>query len=438
MELFLVILYSTIFLLVIRYSSFYRIKGISFYIISSIFIIKILCGYFVYLIYSKLYYQREYADIFKYFDDGAILFSAIYENPFDYLRMLTGLDSDAPHLYKYYEQMGFWIKSHNYNLYNDNRTVIRFNALVYLFSFGNFNVHTVFINFLSFTGLIAIYKSFLPFFNKQKYELLGAVFLLPTIMFWGSGVLKEGILLFGVGIFIYNVFKITEKFDIWFLIGILASMYLLMLSKFYVLFALMPGIISYICLVKFPRIKTWISFSMIHIVFLCLFFGSKYIIPKYDLAATVVAKQHDFINMINELSESPGSKINIPILESNFWGIIKNVPNAIFNTVFRPHFADIHSIIVFPALIENLIIFLLIILTIIFLRPKINIYVPPLVLCLSFVFILYSLTGLTTPVLGALVRYKMPALPFLVIGLLLIFNTDKLYSKLNLKFKKNE
>jgi hypothetical protein len=34
--------------------------------------------------------------------------------------------------------------------------------------------------------------------------------------------------------------------------------------------------------------------------------------------------------------------------------------------------------------------------------------------------VLFVLSGIATPVVGALVRYKVPALPFLVIALLLV------------------
>jgi hypothetical protein len=45
--------------------------------------------------------------------------------------------------------------------------------------------------------------------------------------------------------------------------------------------------------------------------------------------------------------------------------------------------------------------------------------------CLSFILILFVLVGLTTPVLGALVRYKMPALPFIFIAMFLITDVEK-------------
>jgi len=50
--------------------------------------------------------------------------------------------------------------------------------------------------------------------------------------------------------------------------------------------------------------------------------------------------------------------------------------------------------------------------------------------CAGFVLILFILTGIATPVMGAIVRYKVPALPFLLIVFLLIIDKDKLLKKI--------
>ena len=46
--------------------------------------------------------------------------------------------------------------------------------------------------------------------------------------------------------------------------------------------------------------------------------------------------------------------------------------------------------------------------------------------CACFVILLFTLIGLTTPILGAAVRYKIPAIPFLVIAFLFILDKQKL------------
>ncbi len=134
MEVILTIFYSAIFIFFIYKMKFFSIDNVTKKTLSIIFILKVISGVSLVLIYAYHYKTRVSADVFKYFDDGEIIFSAIYNNPIDYLRMITGIDADAGHLKSYYEAASFWIKDHNYELYNDNQTVIRFNAIVRLFS----------------------------------------------------------------------------------------------------------------------------------------------------------------------------------------------------------------------------------------------------------------------------------------------------------------
>jgi hypothetical protein len=51
---------------------------------------------------------------------------------------------------------------------------------------------------------------------------------------------------------------------------------------------------------------------------------------------------------------------------------------------------------------------------------------------------MFILTGLITPVMGAIVRYKVPALPFLMILLVMLIDKEKLIKKIPfLKFLVN-
>ena len=193
MELFLSSIYIAFFSWLILKLRFFNVKGISPWIFVFIFGIKLLSALALTIIYTYYYTDRSTADIFKYFDDSKVLFSALHKNPIDYFKMVTGIGADSPHLKHYYLDCNYWYKKYNYLMYNDNRTIIRFNAIVLLFSFGKFFVHNVFMSFLSLIGLMAIYKVFVENFASKKVELLVAIFLLPSVLLWTSGTLKEGL-----------------------------------------------------------------------------------------------------------------------------------------------------------------------------------------------------------------------------------------------------
>ena len=75
--------------------------------------------------------------------------------------------------------------------------------------------------------------------------------------------------------------------------------------------------------------------------------------------------------------------------------------------------------------IENLLIICVLAAGLFYLKPQ-NLVNHDVWYCLSFIVILFVLIGLTTPVLGALVRYKVPALPFLGILLLTAASNERL------------
>ena len=133
--------------------------------------------------------------------------------------------------------------------------------------------------------------------------------------------------------------------------------------------------------------------------------------------------------MLNSMSDA-GSTISIPDLEPNIGSFIINLPHAVFNSFMRPHIGEVTFGLSMFAAIENLLFLLFIVFVIIFYRKP----SPPLKTMfwanITFVLFLFTLVGLTTPNLGALVRYKMPALPFLFLALYVLVGNQKLPRKI--------
>lgn len=415
MEILLCVAYTLLFIFFILKLKFFQIEGVSSKILSTLFVIKIVSAFAITLIYTYYYKDNFESDIYKYFEDGKVIHSSIHNNPFDFLRLITGIDANAPQLEQYYKLTNFWFKEHDYNLLNDNRTIIRFNAIALIFSFGYFNVHNIFMAFISFAGFTAIFKVFYQYFNDKRNLLLLSVFLIPSVLIWTSGVLKEGLVMFSLGFILYYFNKlIAGVYKFKFILGLLLSVFLLFLSKFYILFAIVPGLISIAVIKLFKNKFSFYIYTSTHVLIFVIFFFFQVIFSQYNLTEIVFKKQHDFINMINKIN-SVGSQIDIPALKPTFTSIAKNTPNALVNSFFRPHIFEIKSFMYIIPAIENLIIAILIILMVIFFKKPKNENNLWIWFCFSFVLILFVLCGLTTPVLGALVRYRVPAIPFLFI-----------------------
>lgn len=416
------ILYTLVFLLIISKLSFFKNSGISFSILSVILIIKILSGFSLILIY-KYYYGTNGSDIFNYFKDGQVIHSITNTSHLDFFKILTGIGNYSEELEPYLrEETNYWYKTFNYNLLNDNRLIIRANAFLHLISNNNIYVHSSFFSFFSFIGLTAMYRVFIKFINN-KYLIIITVYFIPSVIIWSSAMLKESVLMLALGLFLLSFFQLYyTKFTIQNIVIILVSIFLLVILKFYVIFSLMPGIL-FLIIYKYYSKKPMLIFVLIYSSLLLLFFNSQHF-TSYNLTEIIYHKQQDFINMINE-AQNVGSKINIHSLEPNFISFIKATPSALINSLLRPSIFDVSSVIIIPAVIENTLFILLFILSIIFFnKTKFNSNLPIIIFSISFIITLSILIGLTTPVLGAIVRYRIPILPFMLMVFLIYSNIN--------------
>jgi hypothetical protein len=396
------------------------------------FLAKVFCGFMVYLIYAFYYGNRIEADTFKYFDDSYYLYESLYTRPIDFFKMLFGINCEGAYFDDlYYDKMNNWYRVYENSLYNDNRLIIRVNAALRLFSFGNYHVHSIILNFIAFIGSVGMARFFL-YFVQTKWKVYVAVFFIPSVIFWSSGILKESLLLFAMGLFCYFLYRLVITKNWVNLLFLLFPFLLLMLLKFYVFVAFIPAILGWY-FSETTRLK-WKAFPLVFGV-LSIF---AIILGAWDSSHNfihiLVRKQHDFINM--SIAFRVNSAIQMDYLDENIFSILKAVPFGIINSLTRPWPLEIKNALFVPAMIENLV--LLVLITIVFIQKVKN----PIrssnfiLFCFLFTFFLYAIIGISTPILGALVRYKIPAMPFLLIGVLSLLNTRNFHFYQSQKIRK--
>ena len=95
------------------------------------------------------------------------------------------------------------------------------------------------------------------------------VFLFPSVLFWSSGVLKEGLLFFAFGFLILTIFNLIQnkKVSGMGLALIVLCLGLLMILKFYVLVVLIPVLVAY-CWVELSGGKgIWWKYASVLLLF---------------------------------------------------------------------------------------------------------------------------------------------------------------------------
>lgn len=401
---------------------------------AAVFLLKIIFGIILWTIYTYHYTYRNTSDAFRFFDDATIIFNATKGNLRHFIQIISGINSEAEYLKPYLSETSHWYRPYDYGLLNDDRTLIRFNAIILLFSFGYYQVHIVFMNFFSLIGLVALYKTFASLLPDRKAEVFASVFFLPTVLFWGSGVLKEGLLMFALGLFIYALFILSQRnFSIKFFAVLLLSLFLLIITKLYVLICLLPALISMVVIKLSGQKRIALKFAITHILLILLALNLHHIHPDYNVLEILQIKQRDFYN-VAELWNA-GSLIDIGRLEPTPRSFITHIPQALSATFFRPHLIEADSVFLFASALENFIILALAVFYFFHLKKPGMPKMPWVLFCASFVIFLALLIGWTTPIMGAIVRYKLPLLPFLFFILFFISDKPKIISRFELWIK---
>jgi len=455
-----------------------------------LFILKLLFGLSFYTVYTAYYSDNQTSDMHKYFNDAVKIFELTKNKPSSYLSILTGIEMNTEDE-AITQKLNFWYQEESASVINDSRMIIRFNLFMLPFSRGNMYLHLIAIVFISFIGLFLIYLSLEKYFGDKEVLLLIACFSAPSVMFWSSGIMKEGILIFFLGILIYNTFNsnlLTLKKVIVFVAAFTGMFY----TKFYVALAILPSFL-FLCYGSVFKKNNQFS-NLILTLFTCMFLAITFNSYLHNLPLEKLSKkQNDFINLslggvylantqmpydtiftlnsqslianttlqegifvklksgttyhhwknpgyadtlralnnqnsyvILKLLAPTGSAISLNRLMPSYTSIIRLFPAAFINVSFRPFIFDIENTFSLLACIENIIfIFLIFSISFLYCKPNQD-SIKIIIFSLLFVTTLYSLVGITTPVLGAAVRYKVPAIPFLLISVFLFYDFTKL------------
>jgi hypothetical protein len=127
-----------------------------------------------------------------------------------------------------------------------------------------------------------------------------------------------------------------------------------------------------------------------------------------------------------EFPESFNTYIELPQFEDSWIGLLVATPAALLAALWQPADFSFSNTLVSLMSIENLCYLLLLTAAVVILFRKRKItYANSLFICLFFSIGILILAGLTTPVAGALIRYKSIATPFLMFIIAMSFTFKK-------------
>ena len=396
------------------------------------FFLRVLAGVILTLVYTYYYPDRSLADTFRYFDDSYFLHELFKEDPKEYCLVMLGMQSDTRDAVPILESMTNWFPALRSPLYNDNRTVIRMNALMRWFSFGSYYVHMCCFAFLGFVGQMFLFRAFQQYFKGKEIGLALALFMVPSLVFWTSGVLKEGPLFFCFGVLLYLMEKVgrcgLSRRNL-FIISAL-SLFLFHL-KFYVGLMVLPVFTLKYIFSKKRDTSRWRLVIWNYSFYFGLATVWHFMRHKWSLFTVFRWKKEDFQGLAESMNA--GSLISTYDLEDNGLSFLINVPQGLFNSLFRPFLWEVYSPVILVSALENIFLLTAVLFCVAF-RGKLK-WTDENWCFLVYAVSLLTVVGMVTPIMGSLVRYKIPALPFLLMFFISIVDMDKL-KEFTTKFKK--
>ncbi|MFP4598963.1 MAG: hypothetical protein ACLFVJ_11970 [Persicimonas sp.] len=282
----------------------------------------------------------------------------------------------------------------------------------------------------AFFGQLAIYVAFRRIFAPRfKKRLLVGALLVPSVVYWSSGLLKETVAMAGLGFLFLGIQGLVSgRYHTRHILIAAVGFVPLSLTKPYILF---PFFIAAGAWYYWQRsLKTKGSVSVISkplylilglsvAIGAVLLFGELF--PRYsiqeisnELAATQMHQQR----------VTGGSSYELGAPAAGPLGQLALLPLALVSVLLRPFIFEVHNAMALINSAETTVV-LISLVWIISKRGIKETYrmitsSPAAIFCLVFVLIFGSIVGLAAPNLGTLSRYRVPMMPFYVTLVLIL------------------
>jgi hypothetical protein len=382
---------------------------------------KIFGGISVCFIYT---YYYNGGDTINYFTSTEAFANLLEKNPADFWRVLT--ERPTPENYNLFDT------STGFPLYWwDPRSTMVAKLLVPVYYLGlkSYLGSTIVLAAICYSGIWKMYQLFCEVFPKIKSQLAITILFIPSVVFWGSGMLKDTITISAVGWYTYCFyyclirFRYTPKN----IAGILLSSYLLIAIKPYIFFALLPGSIIWLSNVWISAIRSsFLRLVAAPVLIVAGLGGGFYILLNMSDSLGVYSVDTVMQRAVDVQSDLKkdyygGNTFDIGEFDSSVGSMLGVSHKAIEATLFRPYIWEAKNVVMVLSGIENI----LILLFTLFLLMRMRVvgfffYIwkdPMLLFAVTFSLFFAFSVGISTPNFGSLVRLKIPCIPFFISSL---------------------
>ena len=393
---------------------FIKNAGISSGTLLGLFLLKILAGIAIGWIAIHIYGPgNDYWDTNDYAREE---YQLLQTNPFKYLINIFTSGYQGGYAGMFSSGDSYW---------NDlkGNIVIKLVSIFNIFSRGDYYINSLFFNFIIFFGHVILYRLFIKMFPGKHILVIIGCFLLPSMLYFSSGIHKDGLVFLMLSILIYSVYQsiLKNRFNSKRVLLIVVSLALLFLLRNFICLALLPALFAWIFATKtkWPAIPI---FAAIYLLCGLLVFNIDNIVPKIKPLEIIIVKQTEYLKL-----QGAATQIELTPLQPTFKSFAFNAPQAINHSFLRPYIWELPVKSVLPLSIELLGYQFLILLLIFFRGRDLDFAQKPFLLFVCFFIVsVLLIIGYIVPNLGSLVRYRSLYLPLIITPVLCYVDWQKI------------
>lgn len=383
--------------------SFFRNSGIPAVHLKCYYALKVAAG-----VGYGYYFQRwqNGGDTWSYHQDGLMETGLLRHDP---LRFITTLFPGPNHR----GFSGFFATRHSWWNDLDANTLPKLLGVCNLLTGSNYYGNVVLVNLLLLAGPVLLLRTWRQISGAGPNKLHYLPFLVPSFVFWCSGLHKEGFLVLALGMALSAVAALLrrESGTGRQLLQLLAALLMVTALRNFLLPPLLLSLASWVWVArtKWQPVPAFAG--------LLLFLGITglllaWIFPQYDPAGVLAARRAAFDNILAD------SKISLPPLAPDLWSMARQLPAAFAVGLLRPFPQDVFNWSSALACADQVLLWGTTLLLL--LRPRSITRRGKVLSCtlLMLALLVILIIGYTVPVLGAVVRYRSIITPFWLLGCL--------------------
>ncbi len=410
---------------IIRHPEYkYFVKGLTF---------KIFGGIAFALVYV-FYYNG--GDTHTYFLDSVVIGKMLFYKP------MIGFSILANNLtvenYAHFDWNTYW--PHLYVWKDPNTfTVVRYSVILTLLGAKTYIPTTILLSCLSYVGIWKLFQLFNKLYHTHTRYLAIAILFMPSFVFWGSGIMKDTYIIGATCWITYNFYQIfiSNKKVTLNIVLFIMNFIIILNIKPYVMGCLIPSMLLWINQAYIHKIKSALFKSIVFpFIILVIGFSGSFIFNEvsksmgdYSSVDKVINKARVTQQDLLRESQYGSNSYDLGEINGSTSDILRIAPLAIFTTLYRPFVTEIGNPLMALSALENLSLLIFTIIIILKTKPvrMINILRQNPILQYSLIFsiMLAFGVGLATANFGALVRYKIPLVPFYFSALFLIYQISE-------------